>query len=813
MWKKRNILIGLTLVLVGLAGIARGESPTTAPTTRPLTPSEEIELSNSVKQLVDRTRDSKTKAEAADLLLTRPYPQAVEAVKTLLQDTGNPSAQIAIAEGIVRHRGRNEYVEPLLEMLAGADMAVRSPAGRALATYKDPTVMRKLIALAMDSGRDRSMRLPAIIALKRVLDKEVVDALMKLLDDRDAAVRDTAMESLEYLTNLRGFHEPSQWKAWWEPLKNRDRHDWLADLAESVSRTKTALETENQKLGERLRQSFTETYNGMASLPARDAFTAKLLTEPLVEARLTGLVLVQRRLEAAAGEPLSADMGSQVRSLLADTDASVREEAAVTMGGIGDTGSVQALMDRLKLEDSVAVQAALLSALGQLRDTKVLPEVLPRIASRYDAVSTAAAKALRRIAMKQPLAENPRQEAVRALVGRYQQAAAASASDTLVVREALLGAMSVLQDKQFLPAFQAACKDGNANIRQMGATAIVELKDPTAVESLLPLLSDSDRNVRLAAVTGTAALGGETHLVSVLQRVDPAVEPEPSVREAAWNASLGIFPQCSDRLLVGVCNRLKERDDATVPYAQVLKVLVDRLKESKSPDLAPRQRELALAFAVLRQPVEAAAQLADLLKNPAVTGETASAVWVEYVEYLLAAEDLSVCRVLSEQKNEADFNRGIEKLLAHLVQGTDDNYGAAMAMVDEARRVLTTRLSEPRRQAMADVHEKCAAKQAQTDKALVTQQVAILTGAEESARAAAMTRLTALGDRALAPLLDELRKELATEKPRADAERAILACLKQLAPQWNGYNLSATTADKLARLDEWTKLATSQPAK
>jgi len=803
-------------LLVGLSGAARGEEAGTAaaadpaPSVRPLTQAEEVELNNSVAQLTDRMRDAKTRAEAVDLLLTRSYPQAAEAVKSLLQDGANGVAQTAIAEGIARHGGRSEFIEPLMVMLIGTDGAARSAAGRALVTYKDPAVMRQMIALALDTGRDKSSRLPAIIALKRVLDKEAVDALVKLLDDRDAAVRDTTMESLEILTNIRDFNEAGQWKVWWEQNKNRDRLEWLTELAESVARTKAALEADNVKLRDRLRQALAESYDAFPSPAARDVFVFGLLKDALVEVRLEGLRLARRRVEASS-EPLSADVRAQVRQLLADGDVSIRESAAATVGGIGEPGSVQVLMERLAMEDTAGAQAALLTALGQLRDAKALPDVLPRLNSKYDTVCAAAAKALGWIAAKGPLSDEQRQEAVRALVGRYQQAAAVSASDGLAVREALLGAMGVLQDRRFLSVFQEACKDSNANIRLMGANAIVALKDPEATESLLPLLNDPDRGVRLLAVRGVAALGGEKFLEPVLRRVDPAVEAEPSVREAAWAAGVGIFAQSSDRVLMAVCDRLKERGDAGVQHAQVLRVLVDRLRESKSPDLLPRQRELASALMALRRPAEAAAVLAEAMKN--APPEQASALWHEHLDCLLTANDPSVCRVLADQTDEDDFSLGVSKLLLQLEQETTgDRYAVAMATVAEARRTLFGRLTESRRQVFLDIHAVCVTQQAKADQALVTQQVAAMASADESVRASATARLVALGDRALLPLIDELRKELAAAKPNPDVEKTILAVLKQLAPHLNNYSLTAPPVEKLNRLDEWTKNATSRPA-
>lgn len=793
-------------------GLALAQSA--GPTTRPLTAAEEVELRNSVSQLTDRTRDAKTKAEAADMLLTRGYPQAVEAVKGILQDGTNTGAQIAIADGIARHGGKSDYVDALTAMLIGSEPTVRGPAGRALVTYKDQAVTKQLVDLALDNTQDKAVRLAVIATLQRVLDKEAVDALVKLLGDRDAAVRDGAMDALTKLTNIRAFNEPAQWKNWWEQNKNKDRNEWLADLAESLAKTKTALETDNVKLRDRLKQALIDMYAALPASPAtqRDAFMISVLKDPLADVRQAGLALVQRRMEAATADGLPAEVRAQVRLLLADNEPHVREVAAMTLGGISDADTLPALLERLNLEDSATVQSAILTALGQLRDPKALPAVMPRLGSKYDIVCASAAKALGWIAAKQPLQDEQRGEAVKALIARYRQIENTAANDGLAVREALLGAMGVLQDKTFLAVLQAGLKDTNASIRLAAANAIVTLKDASAAEALLPLMTDTDRGVRLVAVQGLGALGGEKYLENVLQRIDPAVEAEPSVREAAWNGALAVFAQSSDKTLAGVCDGLKGRADATVQYIQVLQVLVGRLKEAKAADALTRQRELASALAKAQRPAEAATQLAEILKGSSPTADETASLWADYVDCLLAANDPGVCKVMVDQKNDKLFTAAGERMMAHLeTQTTGENYAAVIAIIGEARKTLFTRLAETRRQALLDMLAACRTKQAQADQAMVAQQVTGLTSADDSVRTAAATKLTALGERALSPLIEELRKSITSAKADPEMEKALVSCIKQVAPRLNDYNVSAALADKLAKLTAWTKTASTQP--
>ena len=167
---------------------------------------QELELKTLSGQLADPKRSAKTKLEAAELLLTRTYPEAAKTLEQFLSSATNTSAQNAIAQAIARHgSSHKEFIGPLVSMLTGKEASVRTAAARALVTYKDQGVTEKLVSIALDTKLDKPVRLVTVETLGMVLDKRAVDALVRLLDDRDATVRDTAIASLATLTNIRAF--------------------------------------------------------------------------------------------------------------------------------------------------------------------------------------------------------------------------------------------------------------------------------------------------------------------------------------------------------------------------------------------------------------------------------------------------------------------------------------------------------------------------------------------------------------------------------------------------------------------------------
>ena len=71
--------------------------------------------------------------------------------------------------------------------------------------------------------------------------------------------------------------------------------------------------------------------------------------------------------------------------------------------------------------------------------------------------------------------------------------------------------------------------------------------------------------------------------------------------------------------------------------------------------------------------------------------------------------------------------------------------------------------------------------------------------------------MTTLSDRAVKPLIGELHKNLSSAKPNPQLETAILAALKQMAPQLDGYDSTASVADKFKTLDRWSGNPTTKP--
>jgi len=773
-----------------------------------LTPEQQMELKTLTEQLLDPARSSRTKLDAAKLLLMRRYAGATEALGGFLSDPSNRPARIAVAEAIAAvGEGRKGFVEPLLKMLTGPEASVRAPAGRALATFKDYGVIEKLVSIATDPKHDRAVRLVTISSMRHLLDKRAVDALVRLLDEKDQTISAAAADALASLTNIGAFRtDKALVKRWWARNKHKDRSEWLADLTDSLARSKASLEEANARLRERLAKAMTDLYNSTGP-GQRDAMLLAFLKDPLPDVRLVGTTLAGRRV--AAAEVVPDDIRAQVRLLLGDPEPRVRRASALLVANLAGDGATGALLEQLRSEELPDVRQDLLTGLGQLADPAALPAVLAEVGSGYENVAASAAAALARIAEKKALDSPRHAEAVKALLERYERVT--DSADGAALRSSLLTAMGVLGDKAFSSVLEGAVKDSAATVRLAAVNGLARLGETRSASVIATLISnpggDSDRGVRQAAISALGALSPAGHLQEILLRTDPAVETDAAVRRQAWDVTMKALSDADAPTLSGVLNKLDDRPDAADQRIKIMKMHVALLKADQSPKLPTAQRRLGLALLQAGKPSEAAVNLSEahVLYVGAKSSETPK-VWLEWVEALLVADDAASITVMSKQSSEETFAKALQLLnrrLDELKKEKEAGFSAIIVLAGQAAEKLAPRLSDQQHKALSETLTEATEGRRLADEREVASLVVQLVGDDDSARRAAEAALRTMGKRAIRPLLMELQEAVAGSKPNPEAEKAILALLKGLAPGLTGYDASAPVDRKLQVIEEW----------
>jgi HEAT repeat protein len=792
--------------------------PDAAPT--PLSPAQKLELDTLTAQVADETRSAKTHREAARLLLQKEYPQAAEALRAFLDDPSLPHAQEAIAEALVEaeHMDRR-YLDPLLDMLQGDEPSVRAAAARALVMHQNHGVSDKLIAIVRDRNQPQSVRLATLSAMQRLVSKPCARALIDLLRDPDPAICAAASDSLARLTSIRAYGaDVALWEAWWRRNGAKDRAQWLAELADTFTRTQMTLQKENAELQERLVRAMQEFYN-VSDKAQRPSILLNLLDDPIADIRLLGTTLAEQRI--SANEEISPDLRQRIRAILEDSDPRVRQAAALLEATLADERAVEALLGRLRIETVPEVRVGLLKALGTLKSLKALEVVLSEIRARNQAESAAAAEALARIVSQAPLVGEAKAQAAQTLMDRHRQAQTDNLDENKknaqALREALLRAMGVVGDPAAVEVLREALGDKAGTIRLAAITGLNRLNAVDTVESIRPLAEDSDRGVRQVAVATLAKLGGLASLDLLRKRIDPKVESDSAVRKEAQEGLLAVCRQADAPVAEGIVRSLEGRKEMADLYVQVLGMLVEKLRANRSDSLIDRLRRLGEALTDARHFEEAVPPLGEayaLAKAAAAqspsAGSALETVWAEYARGLLQANDPKFATVLAERPDQDasdSFQRGVKMLRARIeVLMAQARYLPAITLAEETLTQVSARLSAEQRSALKQAVAQAKTSQRDVDNKQVLTLLAKLQGGDSAVAKDAADQLKSLGDRAVPPLLEALRKSVSADSPDAQVENAILDLLKQLAPKLEGYNPTAAREQKLERIDAWRKM-------
>ena len=774
-----------------------------------LTDPEQKEFNTLTGQLSDPSRSPKTKLEAAELLLVKQYPQAVEALKDLLAGD-NRAARIAVAQAISRSNGTtptSDFIDPLLAMLTGSDAEVRPAAAKALAVYKDDAVVDKLVAIASDPKLDRAVRIDTMAALQSALEKRTVDAMVRLLDDRDAAIRDAAADALANLTNIKAFRTNRRLaKQWWNRNRDKPPSKWLAELADSLARGKAELEVDNKRLRERLAKALRDQYDAVPEAQ-REALLLGFLSDAVADARLAGAVLAEAKI--AGGEKISAKLQARIRAMVKDPDPRVRQASVLLVAHQGDAEALGALLAGLKTEEIQGVRQAILTALGHLKSPEALPAVVAEIASNYDSVAGAAALALGRIASAKPLSGDVLSKASSALVRRYKKKGQEDQTVAVAMREAVLTAMGVIRHKSFLAVLRLALKDAEAKVRLAAVNSLAQAGQTADADAIAALVGDADRGVRVASIATLGKLGGQKHLPTILKRTDPKAETDQAVRKQAWEVAMGLLAGADAATLEAEAERLADRADAINQRIEILEILVAALKTKDGAKLPQALRTLGQALLAGARPAEAAGHFRKAYDAMLVAKDTkASGAWVEWIEALLAADNPAAIKAMVAQNESAVFSAALKALSTRLtVLVKEQRYAPAILLADRAVENLSQRLTVEERNSFQTALIDAREAQRGADKKRVSQLVGQLTAADESARSKASGELQVMARRAVVPLLEILKSSVEDKQADPRVAQAIIVVLKQVAPNLTGYDPEASKDQRIKIIEGWLKKA------
>jgi len=662
--------------LLACAGVAAGQIAESQPDKYVGTPVQQ-RLEELITLIEGPNLPAAARRTAARELLRQGWPQTPPRLALVLSSDRGP-ARVAVAQALADLPEFLEpvYVEPLVAMLGDADGEARQSAAAALGGYRDAAVLQGLRELALDPNASPVLRLGAIEALGAMDQRDAAAALVDAIRSDDTRIRQSALEALERVTAMSFQGDPARAIAWWQEREVASAQQWQQEQIERLARRTRQLTRRLHELESRLVEAFRAEYLRTPEAE-RGALLQRYLKDESARVRLLGLELVQSQL--GEGKSLPAEMagliGDQVRELLADGEAAVREAAAQTVARFRDPADAERFVSKLSTERFPQVRRAIINGLGYLGDEQVVATLLEILQEADNPCQTEAVAALGRLAERGVLSAQARSAIAEQLLQFYGR----TPPGQVALRERLLWSMSLVGDPRFGEIYVAALSDSEPPlIRQAAARGIAASKYRPAVDALIPVTRDADLSVRKAAVRALAeAAATDEQLSALWERLAVTQEPDDSIRQTAWEGALRVLSARSVAEVEQWIARLPNGDEHVDRRAR-------ELLESLESSLAKVPEGLA----------ELGRVWARFASRRAAQGRNASAVaaYCAAVRNLCAAQAADALTVAQELLRIAVLNQlWDEKVSAALGSAGPALDGAALW--DSLKRELETRLT------------------------------------------------------------------------------------------------------------------------
>lgn len=676
--------------------------------------------------LTDAGSGTLAREQAAQRLVDRNTPEAIDALRRGLTDLGNPEAQLAVARALAADPSpKPTLIDPLFALLEdGARRPLLDAATRALSLFKsNPEVLPRLIAV-LQRARSEPLQMATLRALGSFVDRRAAEALMSVLTnpDRDPALQRAAADALTYMTGdtTRG-RASRAWQEWW--VENRDLSDveFRSRLLLARSTRYDLTRWRYDALTEELSRTLAGAY---AATPAeaKPEFALRLLRaeQPAIRAAAADLVLNDFRLTGVAAPEIRAAL----RTLIGDADADVRRNVARTLRDLNDADSLVPLLTQVRQERDPQVRSALLSAIAPIRDVRGVPILLEMLDDPSPETAASAASALAEMGDTLRGSVELRDRVTVRLRDTLERRTGPTPAmiESLPLREAILSAMVPLRDASLAPVFLRVLNvrpRESVRARRAVIMALGELGNIYA-PVLAEQLEDDEAAVRLESVKAIAKTANSFEYGEALRRrLDPALEPDPSVRAEAWRALQAMLPLASPQQLAPWVDRF--RDDPERRRIVLLRLADLAEKAGDADELASRQQQIGDTYMAQRQPADAAPWFYKAL-DYSVSAKAPTAVLLSRAEATIDAmlgarlypEAASLAgRMIALNPNEFVTSMGgkIAMECDRLVQA--DELEAAQRLLLAARDInppLPGRLLERLRETEAELQRRLAEK-------------------------------------------------------------------------------------------------------
>ncbi len=491
----------------------------------------------------------------AEMVLVRnDDPRIVTRLASILRESGDAGKRRMAAHMLGRKKGA--VVEPLAAALKDPDRAVRETAMLALSSTGDPGALEPLLALLADPRVDSQPVIRALVSLRdpRTVDRAAVELsrgdnqihrkivtllgelkdaraagplLEALKGDPDDSVRGMAAKALQQI-GATGIVEPLL-----EALRD-------PGFSARTGAAGTLARIDDPRLEELFVQAVAA---GDATARANVADALRLTTDPrAAKALLASLADESAEVRATAALGLANKKApgtvEPLQAALKDPERKVRMNAAHALRALDAPGihepemerllcaakqenhpgaaEVERLMSSLQDSDKVARREAAMR-LGSIGDEIALEKLILTAREDGDAyVRRMATVSLRGFCSRGErnmevlvgLMKDPEEQVRSAAASALGELEAAGVRDTLraclsaddpLLRIGASGAFRIRRAKQDVPLLIEALRDPEYRIRINAVETLKMINDPAAVEAIIPLVEDPEKQVTWAA--------------------------------------------------------------------------------------------------------------------------------------------------------------------------------------------------------------------------------------------------------------------------------------------------------------------------
>jgi HEAT repeat protein len=577
----------------------------TRPAESPLAPEQTAELQRARTIITDGQASPEVRRIGAEDLLHLPYPAATDLVIEFLR-ADDLLSRIALCEAVAVVGAQkpellnDRLVSPLLELLGAADSELRSKAGLALASFRDGGVAAKLGDLAADPQAAIAPRLAAVDALAPNVDqRRVIGQLIRLLDCESTELRARVTTALRPASREDYGTDPQAWKRWWAGKGELDEMQWLLDrvrlfrqqnteLREAIGDLGARASQRTETLSERLIEQLRATYR-LTPQPQKEELLIQWLQDPLLEHRSVAVSVIA--INISDGHQPSEAARTTLRARFDDESAELRRAVFDVTAALTDPADAEAVCARLPEESDPVVREAILRTLGRLQNPVAIKVLIAELVNPNTSQGCLAEAANSLGLLGASGQVDP--TVIAPAIGPLKERFATAPVEALRLRAALLGAMASMGASDFAEEIAANLEADEPDLLLAALQGVRALGDGVHIDRVQSLVAHNDPRVRRRAIEALAVLGGDaTRLEALVSRLNPALESNEGVRQAAWNGFCTILSEATPATRLQWADRLVGFPELAARY---LADLVAALSEENPAPAELHEARLRLA--------------------------------------------------------------------------------------------------------------------------------------------------------------------------------------------------------------------------